>query len=359
MKGWSGWRVRVLAAADTIGTVLGLVLVLMGVTGGIAGYRLWHVQQTLNRAASAAATSEAQNGCWTAQTSQIVAQVLQGGGLPIAGANAVQVTQYSNPQGTTTPYGQMVTAQLHWAVPISVVRLQLPTTVPLSSAVVQPSQYVALGGNTAQSNGACTPPDLTVTAQAVAAANDAAAATTNTGADTPATTCTPTTVEVTKTVPQSTSCTPKTSRVCSPTTRAVCYPVSTEQCGYQTQEEYTCSPQESCHTETTESCHKQYYWNNNINCWDNYVFINGRWWPERACNGGWSSYQSCSPTTQNVCTSTNVCSWKPVSTYHCYEVTGESCSNESVTSCHDVTTTQCQTIAAHTEQVPETVEQCS
>lgn len=351
-----GRPVRVLAAAGTIGTVLGLVLVLMGVTGGIAGYRLWHVQQTLNRAASAAATSEAQNGCWTAQTSQIVAQVLQGGGLPISGANAVTVTQYSNPQGTTTPYGQMVTAQLHWAVPISVVRLQLPTTIPLSSAVVQPSQYVALGGNTAQSNGACTPPDLTVTAQAVVAANDAADTATTTAANTPTTTCTPTTVEVTKTVPQSESCTPKTTRVCSPTTRAVCYPVSSEQCGDQTQEEYTCSPQESCHTETTEGdCHLVSEWV--PNCYEE-IMPSGS--TRRICHGGSETqYTQCDPITQNVCTSTNVCSWKPVSTYRCYEVTGESCSNESVTSCHDVTTTQCQTIPAHTEQVPETVEQCS
>ncbi|SMC08174.1 hypothetical protein SAMN00768000_3713 [Sulfobacillus thermosulfidooxidans DSM 9293] len=151
---------RLPAAAGTIGSVLGLILIFMGVTGGIAASRLWHVQQTLDAAAHAAAVSEAQNGCWTAQTSQIVSHILQGGGLPISGAHAVQVTQYSDPQGDTTPYGQVVTAKLQWAVPISVVRLQLPTSVTLSSNVDQPSQYVAFGSQNNTTNSTCTTPDL-------------------------------------------------------------------------------------------------------------------------------------------------------------------------------------------------------
>jgi hypothetical protein len=352
MLRFPGVRLRVAAAAGTIGTVLGLVLILMGVTGGIAGYRLWHVQQTLDRAASAAATSEAQQGCWTAQTSQMVAQVLQGGGLPITGNDAVQVTQYSNPQGTTTPYGQMVTAQLHWAVPISVVRLQLPTTIPLSSAVVRPSQYVALGANTAQSNSACATPDLTVPSATVATANDAASAAKTASTSS---TCTPTTIEVTKTVPQSESCTPQTTQECSPTTQSVCQPVTSEHCGYSTQEEYTCGPQESCHTETTESCVSGSYWDSEKTC-SPYLSAHGWEW---TCTGGWVQRQTCTPTTRNVCTTTNVCSWHPVSSYRCYDTTTTQCHAESVTSCHDVTTTQCQTVPAHTEQVPETVEQCS
>ncbi|AUW92617.1 hypothetical protein BXT84_00510 [Sulfobacillus thermotolerans] len=352
MRRGPGGRVRVLAAADTIGTVLGLVLVLMGVTGGIAGYRLWHVQQTLNRAASAAATSEAQNGCWTAQTSQIVAQVLQGGGLPISGANAVQVTHYSNPQGTTTPYGQMVTAQLHWAVPISVVRLQLPTTVPLSSAVVQPSQYVALGGNTAQSNGACTPPDLTVTAQTVAAANDdAAAATTNTAADTPTTTCTPTTVEVTKTVPQSESCTPETHTECSPVSHETWVDSTYEACGDTTQYEYTCREVNSCTPQSVCSTHYQTW----CDLYNDGAYGSSPSHPVTHCVS--VPISTCS--TETVCSTHNVCGSSPVTTYSCHPVTTGHWQTETTQSCHDVTTTQCQTIAAHTEQVPETVEQCS
>lgn len=151
---------RVPAAAGTVGAVLGLILILMGVTGGIAASRLWHVQQVLDRAAHAAAVSEAQNGCWTNTTSQIVSQILQGGGLPITGAHAVQVTQYTSPQETAVPYGQLVTAGLQWSVPISVVRIQLPTTVPLSSTVDQPSQYVALGAQNNGVNTACTTPTL-------------------------------------------------------------------------------------------------------------------------------------------------------------------------------------------------------
>ncbi|MCY0885328.1 MAG: hypothetical protein OWV35_05515 [Firmicutes bacterium] len=144
---------RVRAAASTVGTVLGLVLMLMGVTAGVAAYRLWHVQQTLDRAAGAAATSEAQNGCWTASTSTLVTQILEGAGLPVTGPHAVQVTQYATATGTPTPYGQLVTAGFAWAVPIAVVHLTLPTAVPLNALAAQPSQYVPPAGAAAANPG--------------------------------------------------------------------------------------------------------------------------------------------------------------------------------------------------------------
>ncbi len=343
-----GGRTRVAAAAGTIGTVLGLVLILMGVTGGIAGYRLWHVQQTLDRAASAAATSEAQQGCWTAQTSQIVAQVLQGGGLPITGHDAVQVTQYSNAQETTTPYGQMVMATLRWAVPISVVRLQLPTTIPLNSAVARPSQYVALGANTAQSNSACTTPDLTVSDATVATANDAA--TTTTATTKTSSTCTPTTIEVTKTIPQSESCTPDTKTECSPVTHAVWVNSTHEQCGDTTQYEYTCHPVQHCTPVSSDVCTP--IWGEQCGSWSGGTYTSWGY-----CTTTHS--ESCTTKTSESCSTTNVCESSPVTTYSCHPVTTGYWQTETTQSCRDVTTTQCQTIAAHTEQVPETVEQCS
>lgn len=325
---------RIPAAAGTIGSVLGLVLIFMGVTGGIAASRLWHVQQTLDAAAHAAAVSEAQNGCWTAQTSQIVSKILQGGGLPISGAHAVQVTQYSDPQGDTTPYGQVVTAKLQWAVPISVVHLQLPTSVPLTSTVEQPSQYVAFGSNTAQSNSQCTTPTLSTTASS-----------------TPV--CTPTTIYVTKDIPATTSCQPQTSSVCSPSTHETWVTSTTMQCGGQW--EYTCHPQTSCHTVTTESCTTQRVFNPYLNCypvWNQWIDGWGR-----QCNGGWSTSQSCTPTTQDVCSTTNVCGDQYV--YSCHPVTTGHWQTTTTESCHDVTTTHCTTVPAHTEQVAETVQQCS
>ncbi|WP_053958138.1 hypothetical protein [Sulfobacillus thermosulfidooxidans] len=330
---------RVPAAAGTIGSALGLVLILMGVTGGIAVSRLWHVQQTLDRAAHAAAVSEAQNGCWTAQTSQIVRQILQGGGLPVTGSHAVQVIRYTDTQDMTQPYGQLVTAKISWAVPISIVHLQLPTTVPLSSTVDQPSQYVAANSNTTQTNSQCTAPDLS-TANASA---------------TP--TCTPTTIYVTQDIPAKTSCQPQTSSVCSPSTHNVWVSSTSEQCGYTTHNEWTCHPQTSCHTVTTESCTTQRSFNPYLNChavWNPWIDGWGR-----QCEGGWSYSTSCTPTTRDVCSTTSTCGWSPVSSYSCHPVTSGHWVTETTESCHDVTTTHCTTIPAHTEKIPETVQQCS
>lgn len=150
---------RVTAAANTMGTILGLVLLFMAVTAGIAGYRLWHVQNTLDRAVAAAVQSEAQNGCWTASTTTAVTQILQGAGLPVSGSHAVQVTQYSTPSGTPVDYGQLVTAGLQWSVPIAVVDITLPTSVPVSAQTAATSQYVPPDGG-ASSNPGCVTPAL-------------------------------------------------------------------------------------------------------------------------------------------------------------------------------------------------------
>ncbi|SMC08172.1 HTH-like domain-containing protein [Sulfobacillus thermosulfidooxidans DSM 9293] len=259
-------------------------------------------------------------------------RLVQGGGLPISGAHAVQVTQYSDPQGETTPYGQVVTAQLHWAVPISVVHLQLPTSVPLTSTVEQPSQYVAFGSNTAQSNSQCTTPTLSLaTASTIS-------------------TCSTATIYVTKDIPATTSCQPQTTAVCSPSTQKTWVTSSTEQCGYTTQDEYTCHPVQRCTPVTSEVCTP--IWGEQCGSWSG-----GTYTPWGYCITTHSD--SCTTQTSESCSTTDVCGYSPVTTYSCHPVTTGHWQTTTTESCHDVTTTACTTVPAHTEQVPETVQQCS
>jgi len=284
---------RLSAAAGTIGAVLGLILVLTGVTGGIAAYRLWHVQQTLDRAAAAAATSEAQNGCWTFATSQIVNQVLKGGGLPVTGSNAVQVTQYTDAQNQPVSYGQLVTAGLSWSVPISVVRLQLPTSVPLSATVTQASQYVsAVAGGGSQ----CTAPSVAA-------------------------------CQTVTTYQQ--SCQPVTTQQCKTQYQTVCGTSYQTQCGSS----YSCTSQPSCGYHTTTVCQTE-------ETYGLIAYINGRPWY------GWHSTYVCNPVTQYSCTTQQVCGYH----YSCWSVPVSNCHQQPVQTCQPVTTQQCTTVPVTTTQ---------
>ena len=253
------------------------------------------MQQPLDRAAAAAANSEAQNGCWTFATSEIVNQILKGGGLPVTGSNAVEVTQYTNPQNTPVSYGQLVTASLSWSVPISVVRLQLPTSVPLNATVTQASQYVPTGGGTG-GNSACTAPSVA-------------------GCQTVTT--------------YQQSCQPVTTQHCSTQYQTICGTSYQSQCGWS----YSCVSQPSCGYHTTTVCQTV----------ENYgliAYIDGRPWY------GWHSAYVCNPVTQYSCTTQEVCGEH----YSCWSVPVNACHQQPVQSCQPVTIQQCTTVPVTTTQ---------
>ena len=293
--------------ATGTGQILGLMAFTIILTGVIGGAQLMRIQAALSHAAQVATASEAQQGCWTAATTQAVYQTLKS-----AGVNPATVQLTADTPATTT-YGGTVTTGLSTTAGVAVLGVT-PFHIPLSAAANGTSFY--------------TP---------------AAAGATNPACVAPAT-CPSVTTMVPHCTPAHQSCQPVTTQQCTPVTQTVCGPVSSQQCGYTTQEEYTCTPVQHCGPVTTNQCVTDGY------CaqWDSAT---------NSCVQ-WGSFQVCNPTTTTVCTTTNQCGWHPVSVYSCHTVTTTECQPETTQSCHTVTTQQCTTVPQQCTTVPETTSAC-
>lgn len=136
------WRARA-AVSDTIGAATGFVALATLVAGLLGLGDALQAHTTLSRAVNTAVQSEAQFGCWTAVTSEAVAQTLQGGGVSPA---QVQVPTYTSEPAT---YGNPVAAKLAAAIHLPVIG-----AVPLTVQAGAPSQ--ASGAAVP----ACTAPNL-------------------------------------------------------------------------------------------------------------------------------------------------------------------------------------------------------
>jgi len=86
------------------------LLIIFGLTGALGVFQLWQTHTVLNQAAQVALQSEEEQGCWNSRTSQVVAAVLQNGGLNPAG---VKIT---NDTTTQADYGHEVSVGLNYTM---------------------------------------------------------------------------------------------------------------------------------------------------------------------------------------------------------------------------------------------------
>jgi len=140
------WR-RPHAVSDTIGAATGVTAMLITVAGLIAVGQAWSTQSILQRVANQAVQSEARQGCWTADTTDAVAESLQASTIA---PGVVQVTHWTQ---IGTAYGNPVSVTLaaHFSV-----ALYGATTVTASASA--PSAYAAANGTPACAG--ATTPDL-------------------------------------------------------------------------------------------------------------------------------------------------------------------------------------------------------
>lgn len=296
----------------------GLILFTTVLTGGIAASQIVRVHAALAQAAQAAAQSEQQNGCWTQGTTNAVYQTLKGAGV---NAGSVKLTADT---ANSTSYGGAVTAGLSTKVGVSVLGAKL-MQIPVSVASNSTSFYTpSTAGGT---NSACVTPA----------------------------TCPTVTKMVTKTTPGYWTTVNTTKQVCTPVSTQVPTTVTTRRCGYHSQDEYTCTPVQSCTPVSKQICTPHYYWDSQMNCyqnWTGYVWVT-------VCNGGWAQNgESCTTQTTTSCTTTNSCGWHPVLVYSCWNVSSTQYTTQTTQSCHTVPTTKQVWVPSSTTSTPVTTSVC-
>lgn len=131
---------------SNIGNLGGLLLWAMLFTAGLGIVQVARYHATLTQAAQVALTSEAQNGCWTAATTQAVTATMQGTGLNPTTVQVQSATVHTVAYGHAIQVGLATTVTLHW--------VGLTWSLPLTVAVTGTSFYVPAAAG--EANPACT-----------------------------------------------------------------------------------------------------------------------------------------------------------------------------------------------------------